>query len=171
MSDNLLEMEWLPGVGTFILNVIVGRECWALRGGKGGRVGGGGVAHLAIEAQGGGPPPAAPSHAPTPPPAPPRPTQPHPRAVYIVLAIAPISHGCMHTIEKWLGQLSPAYRGWRRWVQRAISNTIVMVPSLGFAVLFPGNSGIVLTVIGATGVAMCSYILPVLLHFMLFFGW
>ncbi|KAI7845451.1 hypothetical protein COHA_001001 [Chlorella ohadii] len=115
ISDNFLENIWLPGVGTFILNLIV--------------------------------------------------------TIYLSISIPPIFHATNHSIDVWLLQLFPRnYGGLRPWAQRLILNCITIFTCLGVAVAVPGESGTVLTVTGATGVAVCSYITPVLIHFLLYFG-
>lgn len=75
-------------------------------------------------------------------------------------------------MDGWLRQLLPrGYAGLSRpWMQRFICNCCTILPCLGVAVAVPGESGTVLSVTGATGVAMCSYILPVAFHFLLFFS-
>lgn len=116
ISDNLLENEWLPGVGTFILNLAV--------------------------------------------------------TIYLAISIPPIFHATNHTVESWLLRVFPRGFGGlsRPWVQRFIVNCCTILPCLGVALGVPGESGTVLSFTGATGVAMCSYILPVIFHFVLYFG-
>lgn len=91
--------------------------------------------------------------------------------IYLSISIPPIFHACNHTVDNWLRQLFPRdYAGLTRpWVQRFVCNLCTILPCLGVALGVPGESGTVLSVTGATGVAMCSYVLPVLFHFALYF--
>ncbi|KAL4457628.1 hypothetical protein ABPG75_012493 [Micractinium tetrahymenae] len=116
ISDNFLDNTWLPGAGTFVLNLIV--------------------------------------------------------TIYLAISIPPICHATNHSVDGWLRRLFPrAYAGLRRdWQRRFIVNCCTILPCLGVACGVPGESGTVLSVTGATGVAMCSYLMPVAIHFMLYFG-
>lgn len=116
VSENVSENEWLPGVGTFVLNLVI--------------------------------------------------------TIYLAISIPPIFHATNHTVESWLRMLFPRGFGGlsRPWMQRFITNCCTILPCLAVALGVPGESGTVLSVTGATGVAMCSYILPVIFHFMLYFG-
>ncbi|PSC70040.1 Amino acid transporter isoform A [Micractinium conductrix] len=117
VSDNLLGNTWLPGAGTFVLNLIV--------------------------------------------------------TIYLSISIPPIFQATNHTVDSWLRGLFPRNYGGltRPWVQRFIVNLITILTCLGVALGVPGESATVLSVTGATGVAMCSYVLPVVFHFCLYFGW
>lgn len=114
-AENILENEWIPGVGTFILNLCV--------------------------------------------------------TIYLAISIPPIFHANMHTANKWFIRLTRGrFMNLPWWQRRFISLMSVGLPCLGVALAVPGQSATVLSVTGATGVAMQSYITPVIIHLALYFG-
>lgn len=87
-------------------------------------------------------------------------------AVYLAMALPMLELPTRHTIDRWIPQ---------EWIQnKRLRHVGVMVVILGFslalATTWPSQSGNIVVVTGATGVAMVSYIIPIINHFLLYFS-
>lgn len=86
--------------------------------------------------------------------------------VYLAMALPMLELPARHTIDRWIPQ---------EWVQnKRLRHVGVMIVILGFslalATTWPNQSGNIVVVTGATGVAMVSYIIPIINHFLLYFS-
>ncbi|GAB4820976.1 hypothetical protein N2152v2_008022 [Parachlorella kessleri] len=92
--------------------------------------------------------------------------------VYLALSIPPLLYANIYTVDKWLHQLAGGYFRQLAWWQRRLLGLVAVgLPCLGGALKLSGRSAVVLTITGATGVAMMSFLVPVYCHLCLYFGW
>eukprot|EP00898_Chlorokybus_atmophyticus_P002369 jgi/Chlat1/3132/Chrsp21S03361 len=91
-------------------------------------------------------------------------------ALYLALSLPPIEFPTRHTIDRWLPD---SWISKKRFpmLRHIIETALILSVCLLIAELFPNNSGNVLVVTGATGVAMVSYVIPVVNHLLMYFNW
>jgi hypothetical protein len=87
-------------------------------------------------------------------------------AVYLAIANPTIEFPTRHTIDGWISTSLIK----NRLVRHLGETGTILGFSLIVALIWPGSSGNVLVVTGATGVCMVSYIIPVVNHLLLFFS-
>ena len=87
--------------------------------------------------------------------------------VYVILAVAPFEFATRHSLDHWVRRCTG-----NRWrFHRSLAETFLIdFISGGLAILFPGSSAKAMTATGALGVGMTSYIIPVVSHYLLYFG-
>lgn len=91
--------------------------------------------------------------------------------VYLAISLPPIVFAMCLPVNNWMVMASRGrYENLRPFTRQLINVTIIILVCLAVSLGAPGSSGDVLTVTGATGVCLVSYLIPVLSHLMLVFG-
>lgn len=91
--------------------------------------------------------------------------------IYLAISLPPIVFACCMPVNNWLVMFSRGrYESLRPFHRRLINTSIIMVICLAVALAAPSESGNVLTVTGATGVCLVSYLIPTLSHLLLVFN-
>ncbi|KAG6555451.1 hypothetical protein Mapa_002681 [Marchantia paleacea] len=88
-------------------------------------------------------------------------------AVYLCMSSPTVEFPTRHTINGWLPE---SFMKDRAYVRQLIITGTILIFALGMALAFPGSSGSVLVVTGATGVCMVSYLIPIVNHFLLYYN-
>lgn len=87
--------------------------------------------------------------------------------VYLAFAIPPFEYATRHTIDNWI----PGPRhGAKKFFRHLALSALIYGSALGIGLAIPNDSGKVITLTGATGVMLVSYLIPVVNHFILFFN-
>eukprot|EP00271_Cylindrocystis_brebissonii_P018776 TRINITY_DN545_c0_g1_i1.p1 TRINITY_DN545_c0_g1~~TRINITY_DN545_c0_g1_i1.p1 ORF type:complete len:559 (+),score=84.05 TRINITY_DN545_c0_g1_i1:373-2049(+) len=87
-------------------------------------------------------------------------------ALYITFVVPPMEIPAKNIVDSWL----PGDKDHLPYLRHFLSTTIVIVGCLGVAIFFTSGSNYLLVVTGATGVFMVAYLVPILNHFLLYFG-
>lgn len=88
-------------------------------------------------------------------------------AMYLALSLPAVVYPTRMAMNQWL----PGRKDRHKLLRKAILITIILGFMVTIAMLWPDQSATFLTITGATGVLLTSYLLPVINHFMLYFGW
>lgn len=92
--------------------------------------------------------------------------------IYLAISLPPIVYACCLPFHSWLVTLTRGrFEELGFMTRKLIVNVIVITICLAVSLAAPDQSGNVLTVTGATGVCLVSYVIPVVSHLMMFFGW
>ncbi|KAJ7298881.1 hypothetical protein O6H91_11G105900 [Diphasiastrum complanatum] len=86
-------------------------------------------------------------------------------SLYLAAANPMVEFPTRHTINGWI----PGDKEKYRFLRHIFETALILTFSTVIAVLWPNSSGKVLTVTGATGVCMVSYLIPIVNHLALFF--
>ena len=91
--------------------------------------------------------------------------------IYLAISLPPIVFACCMPVNNWLIMFSRGrYETLRPFVRQVINTCVIIAICLAVALAAPAQSGNVLTVTGATGVCLVSYLIPVLSHLLLAFN-
>lgn len=99
--------------------------------------------------------------------------------VYLAFAIPPVEYTSRYTMDGWLEELRvhtplraiipPWGTTGGYWRGRVVA-LLNLGSATGLAFVMKGNSAMVLEVIGATGVLLVSYVIPIVNHFIMYFN-
>ncbi|KDD76732.1 hypothetical protein H632_c124p0 [Helicosporidium sp. ATCC 50920] len=90
---------------------------------------------------------------------------------YLAVSLPPIVYTCCLPVNNWMVALTRGkFEELNFFKRRAINVTLVLGICLAVALASPDQSGPVLTVTGATGVCLVSYVIPIVSHFLMLFG-
>lgn len=83
----------------------------------------------------------------------------------------PFEWACRHSVDSLVVQAFPSLNQPKYVTARKVGEAFfVYGVSLGIALAIPGTSGDIIAVTGATGVLVVCYFIPLLNHYMLWFG-
>lgn len=100
--------------------------------------------------------------------------------LYLAITVPPLDFAIRHILNTWLSRLKrhvplllwvpPRDLGWGGWARNAAISALNLGACTGVAVALGGNSALIVTISGATGVLCVSFVIPVANHLVVVAG-